>query len=404
MAKTNESDFLNEVMGFDTNNLSIFDEAPASGEVNPRIYKTNPVKLSKTEDGHYHAKIRILYNPFNIRESVVKSVKYSMKDKDGFFQADSKLALNNKSCPIFTAWKKLHFAKTEDNEPDTKKDAWSKEMFKKDESKWVLIQVMEDDNQPEAVGQFKAWKLPFSIWEVMEAKMHPSADSKKTPAPLMDYLFGPMLELDVAPGPEDKEHPERKQREISYSLCSFESNGTPIMKVDGEPMFDDEQLDFISKYETAKSKLAESKAKLEKAKTAKQKSDLEGVIAKCEKFIADNQEALKPLYRIALNYLKENTFDIVDECGYHEWDAALTVRVNNWLTVVNAMKDPQFFSVDELDEDFPKQKAKKPAPKKEAAVVDEADPFADVMNEEDEDEELPEVEDEEDADPDDLPF
>ena len=89
MPKNAETDFLNEVMGFDTNNLSIFDETPKA-EANPHIYKTNPVKLSKSEDGHYHSRIRIIYNPFNIRESVVKSVKYNMRDADGFFQADCK--------------------------------------------------------------------------------------------------------------------------------------------------------------------------------------------------------------------------------------------------------------------------------------------------------------------------
>lgn len=410
MAKTNESDFLNEVMGFDTNNLSIFDETP-SAEVNPRIYKTNPVKLSKSEDGHYHSKIRIVYNPFNIRESVVKSVKYSMKDKDGFFQADSLLSLNNKSCPIFTAWKKLHFAKTEDGEPDTKKDNWSKEMFKKAEAKWVLIQVLEDDNQPETVGQFKAWKLPFSIWEVMDAKMHPTPESKKAPVPYLDYLFGPALELDVAPGPEDKDHPERKQREISYSLCSFDATGTPIMKTDCEPLFDDEQLEFIEKYEKAKAALAEAKSKLEKAKTDKQKKDSKAVIEKCEKFIAENQNELKPLYKIALDYMRENAFDIVDECGYHEWDAALTARVNNWLTVVAAMKDPQFFSVDELDEDSPApKKAKKTTTKKEEPKS-EFENFLDEDEPETEENEFPEVDEpetedefEDDMDEDDLPF
>ena len=397
MAKNNENDFLNEVMGFDTNNLAIFDESSSSGEINPRIYKTNPVKLSKTEDGQYHAKIRIIYNPFNIRESVVKSVKYNMKDKDGFFQADSKLALNNKNCPIFIAWKKLHFAKDENNQPDTKKDAWSKEMFKKNESKWVLVQILEDDNQPELVGQFKAWKLPYNIWEIMDNKMHPTPDSKKAPVPFMDYLFGPALELNVAPGPDDKEHPERKQREISYSLCEFESTGTPIMQIDGEPLFDDDQLDFISKYETAKAKKVECNIKLPKAKTAKAKKDLEDTIAKCDAFINDNQDNLKELYKIALAYVKENAFDIFDECGYHEWDTALTARVNNWLTVVNAMKDPQFFSPNELDDEQPKTSKKINIPKKE----EDSDPFQDVIEEtsdteeEDFDEEISE---------DDLPF
>ena len=386
MPKNAEIDFLNEVMGFDTNNLSIFDETPKA-EANPRIYKTNPVKLSKSEDGHYHAKIRILYNPFNIRESVVKSVKYNMRDSDGFFQADSKLAINDKKCPIFTAWKKLHFAKLPSGEPDTAKDAWSKEKFDKSETKWVLVQIIEDENQPELVGQFKTWKLPFNIWEKLEAKMHPTSD-KKTPVAIMDYLFGPCLELDVAPGEDDPKHPERKEREISYSLCEFETDPTPIMTIEAEPLFDDEQIEFIEEYFAAKSKV--SKENIAKAKTAKQKKE----IADAQEYITENQSNLKELYRTALNYLKENSFDIYEECGYHEWDAALTARVNAWLDKVSQMIDPE---TDATDVAEPKKASKKASKKDED---EESDPFEELVDEEEESDESFD----EDDDEGDLPF
>lgn len=370
MPKNAENDFLNEVMGFDTNNLSIFDEAPKA-EGNPRIYKTNPVKLSKSEDGHYHAKIRILYNPFNIRESVVKRVTYSMRDSEGFFQADSKLSLNDRKCPIFTAWKKLHFAKLPSGEPDTVKDAWSKEKFDKSETKWVLVQIIEDENQPELVGQFKAWKLPFTIWEKLEAKMHPTSD-KKTPVALMDYLFGPCLELDVAPGEDDPKHPERKEREISYSLCEFETEATPVIDVNGESLFSEEDTEFLEKYTEAKSKSV-------KGKTAEIKK-------KALDYIEKNQEKLKSLYRIALNYLKENAFDIVAECGYHEWDAALTARVNAWLDKVSKMIDPvdDFSNVADTSTDKPQTKVVE-----EDEPEEDDDVFSDVADEEELEGDLP---------------
>lgn len=386
MPKNAEADFLNEVMGFDTNNLSIFDETPKA-ESNPRIYKTNPVKLSKSEDGHYHARIRILYNPFNIRESIVKSVKYNMRDTDGFFQADSKLALNDKKCPIFTAWKKLHFAKLPDGAPDTVKDKWSKEKFDKTEAKWVLIQVLEDENQPDEVGKFKAWKLPFTIWEKLEAKMHPTSD-KKAPVALMDYLFGPALELDVAPGEDDPKHPERKEREISYSLCEFESDPTPMMSIEGESLFSEEDAEFLEEYTEAKSKLT-------KAKNAKAKKE-------AEDFVAKNQDKLKGLYRIALNYIKENAFDIVEECGYHEWDAALTARVNAWLEKVSKMIDPEGNEVETTAAET-KKTTKKASKKSEE---EDSDPFQDVVDEnsEEEDEEDYENNFEDEDGEGDLPF
>lgn len=386
MPKNAEADFLNEVMGFDTNNLSIFDETPKA-ESNPRIYKTNPVKLSKSEDGHYHARIRILYNPFNIRESIVKSVKYNMRDTDGFFQADSKLALNDKKCPIFTAWKKLHFAKLPDGKPDTAKDEWSKEKFDKTEAKWVLIQVLEDENQPDEVGKFKAWKLPFTIWEKLEAKMHPTSD-KKAPVALMDYLFGPALELDVAPGEDDPKHPERKEREISYSLCEFESDPTPMMSIEGESLFSEEDAEFLEEYTEAKSKLT-------KAKNAKAKKE-------AEDFVAKNQDKLKGLYRIALNYIKENAFDIVEECGYHEWDAALTARVNAWLEKVSKMIDPEGNEVETTATET--KKTTKKSSKK--AEEEDSDPFQDVVDENSEEENEEDYEDnfEDEDGGDDLPF
>lgn len=383
MPKNAETDFLNEVMGFDTNNLSIFDETPKT-EANPHIYKTNPVKLSKSEDGHYHSRIRIIYNPFNIRESVVKSVKYNMRDADGFFQADSKLAINDKKCPIFTAWKKLHFAKTPDGQPDTVKDAWSKEKFDKTEAKWVLVQIIEDENQPEEVGKFKAWKLPFTIWEKLEAKMHPTSE-KKAPVALMDYLFGPCLELDVAPGEDDPKHPERKEREISYSLCEFETDPTPVVSLEGESLFSDEDVEFLEEY-------TEAKAKIAKAKNAKAKKE-------AEDFVAKNQEKLKGLYRIALNYVKENAFDLVAECGYHEWDAALTARVNAWIDKVSKMIDPTGFDGEVLSNEESKTKTKK-APKK----TEEDDPFQDVIDETSDDDEEETFDDDEDVDEGDLPF
>lgn len=323
-----KEDVLDQMMGFDPSNLSAFNEAPeTSGASDPNIYNTNPVKFSQSDDGHYHASIRIIYNPFNLKNSIIKNVKYSMRDQDGFFQATSSLSIGDKNCPIFKAWKKLHYAKLPNGEPDVARDNWAKEMFEKKESLWVLVQVIEDDNQPDTVGKIMLWKLPKTVYETLDAKMHPSPESKKTPVALMDYLFGPVLTLDVAPGPDDKDHPDRKSREISYTLCEFESDPTPIVNTDGSALFTDEEIEIIENYSALKAQIA--KAKTEKAK--KEKTDeLEGM-----------KDAVRELYKKALGFVKENAINIEDEVAYKPWDADLTARVNRWISLVADMKDPK---------------------------------------------------------------
>lgn len=311
-----------EFMDFNPADLSCFQEPEATAS-NPNVYNTNPVKYSKSEDGHYHSRIRIIYNVFDPRNgSIVKEVRYTMNDERGLFFAPSKLAINRKNdCPIFTSWKALHFSK------DPKKEEWAKAMFDKKESQWVTVQVIEDDNNPELVGKILAFKLPKSVWNKMDAKMNPSLESKKTPQPIMDFLFGPTLSLDVAPGPEDKDHPERKQREISYDLCEFDSDPTPIINVDGTQLFTDEEIELIENYNALAG--AVLKAKTEKAKAEKTK-EKEALVPQ-----------VKALYTKAVEFLKANSINIVEEKGFKEWDENLTNRVNRWLKAVMSMKDPR---------------------------------------------------------------
>ena len=331
-----DQEFLDEIMGFDPSDLNAFQEPTGSANEDPQIYNTNPVKFSKTEDGHYHASVRVLYNPFNIKESVIKQVVYRMQDEAGFFTANSSLSVGDKNCPLFKAWKKLHFAKKQDGSEDTVRKAWGDEKYVKRESRWVLVQILEDENQPELVGQIKAWKLPKAVWTKMDAKMHPSPDSKKTPVALMDYLFGPVLTLDVAPGPDDKDHPERKQREISYDLCEFESDPTPIVQaIDGgsEALFTDEELEQIEAYFNAKGTIAKESAK-PKSKTTEKK------ISEAEAEIKTLTPEIKKMYLKAIAYMKQHAFDITEKFGYKPWDEELAQRVQHWIDRVAIMEDP----------------------------------------------------------------
>ena len=313
--------YIDDVMGFDPTNLEAFQEPVSNNSFDQNVYKTNPVKLSKAEDGHYRARVRVIYNPFDFRKSIVQQATYFLQDAQGSLLVRSKLGDNDKTCPIFTSWKKLWFS------GDENKKNWAKQMYDKTESQWCLVQVLEDDNQPELVGKILAWKLPKTVFTKMSAKMNPSAESKKAPVPVMDYLMGLALELDVAPGPDDPTQPSRKQREISYDLCEFESDYTPITKVDGSQLFTDEELETIDSFVTARNEVTKGKSAAKRELAAKT--------------VEDMKPTMRELYQKALDYLKEVAIDIVAECGYQEWDEATTVRVNAWIETVAQMQDPK---------------------------------------------------------------
>jgi len=316
-----EQDFISEIMGFNPQDLSAFSTSEEK-TYDENIYKTNPVKTKVvSEDGHYRSVVKVLYNPFNIKRSIINQCQYVMQDNEGWLFVNSALAEGDRNCPIFKGWKKLWFSGD-----DTKKE-YAKKMFERNESQWVLVQVIEDENRPELVGKLMLMKLPKSVYNKMQAKMNPSADSKKTPVALMDYLIGPALEMDVTPGPDDPTQPSRKMREISYDLCDFATDATPIMKVDGTPLFSDDEMEVIETY-------ADAKANFEKAKTEAKKLSYKAEIDEVLPQIRD-------LYAKAMAYLKENAPDVSKECGYQPWDEKTTARVTSWLEAVTNMQDPK---------------------------------------------------------------
>ena len=348
-AENQNQGFIDELMGFDPTQVAAFNEPEQKSNQNQNLYKTNPLKVDKSvaPDGHYHAKVRIIYNPYDMKMSIVNNAHYAMNDADGFFMVDSRLAFGDRNCFMFKAWKKLHFDEstdkfTVDGKPYTKKE-WGDHMFDKSEERFCLVQVIEDANQPDKVGKFLGWRLPKAIYDVLQAKMHPT-DKTKAPQDLMNYLFGPILELDVTPGPEDPAAPERKQREIKYTLCAFESDPTPILSVTGEDFFNDDERDMISDYAAAKKVLTDTKA------SAKKKDE---AMAKCKELV----EPLKKLMQKAMDYVKENAINIVDEFGYHEPNDALRARTEKWIDiVVNKLQNPQTYVA--------KVKAPRPVPRR----------------------------------------
>lgn len=321
-----KQDFINDLMDFNPADLSVFHEEPKTN-TNPNIYKTNPAN-SVADDGHYYSKIRVLYNPHNVKSgSIVNSAFYVLEDQDGKFFADSRLALGDKNCILFKSWKKLHYSAdtttfTIDGENYTRQ-SWGDKNFDKTENKYVLVQIIEDQNQPQLVGSIMAMRLPKAILDVLQNKMNPS--NGDAPIDIMNYLFGPVLKMNVTPG-EGKTQ-EEKNRGIKYTLCEFDTDPYPIIKVDGTPLFTDDEISMIEDYDSAKKKY--NKAKTEKDKENKKKVCMEMA------------ESIKPLMARAFEYMKENALDLEKECGYHEWSPELTARVNTWLDNVLNMRSPK---------------------------------------------------------------
>jgi hypothetical protein len=325
-----EQDFLGTIMNFNPQDLSVFKEEDDKPQYDQNIYKTNPVAKDVkvvSEDGHYRSTVRVLYNPFDVKRSIVDQTTYFITDSQGSLLVRSALADGDRNCPIFKAWKKLWFS------GDEAKKEFAKEIFDRSETRWVLVQIMEDANRPQLVGQFKVMKLPTAVYNKMVAKMNPSADSKKTPVALMDYLLGPALEIDVTPGPDDPKNPSRKQREINYDLCDFGTDPMPIIKVDGTPLFTDAELETIDAYATAKSNM-------EKAKT-----DAKREAAKKEAL--DLVPAMREIYAKALDYLKDNAVDVVKECAFHPYPDEIAKRVQNWCDIVSQGIDPKSVTITE---------------------------------------------------------
>ena len=331
--KDNNAEFIDQLMGFDPSEVAAFNEPENKPAANPNQYRTRPADVDKkvSEDGHYRAKIRIVYNPHNMKQSIVNNAHYAMNDANGFFMVDSVLAHGDRNCFMFKAWKQLHFSKDEtkiriDGKEYTRKE-WGDHMFDKGEEQFVLVQVIDDPNQPDKVGKFLGWRLPKFIFDTLEARMHPT-DKSKAPQDLMNYLFGPVLELDVAPGPDDPAKPERKTREISYKLSQFETDPTPIITVTGEDFVTEEEMDMINDYATAKAVITNPKSSQKKKDEA---------MAKCKELV----EPLKTVMNRAIEYVKENAPNIEEEFGYHEPSAALKARAEKWIDiVVNKLADP----------------------------------------------------------------
>ena len=318
-----------DILGFDPSQLSVFStNENQSTNFNKNLYVAKPAN-TKSEDGVYYAKIKVIYSPQNLKNSVLELQSYSMQDENGYFSANSSLTINDKSCPIFNAWKKCRYADEGSIlwKQQAKKEDGGKQLFDKRFARYVTIQVLEDKNQPELNGKYMLWKCPQSIWEMITKKQNPSAESGNCPVPVMDFLFGFGIKLEVHPGPDDKSNPLRKTREITYS-GEWTKHPVPCTNPDGSSLLTPAEESVLEKYTDAMEKVWDEEDPEKRSK-------------KLAEVNADpNTAELRKIYKGVLEQIKSFCPDLNDELGFKPWDDALTKRVQNWINVILSGNNP----------------------------------------------------------------
>lgn len=321
----------NDILGFNPAQLSVLNPVESTGSNgggNPLIYKPKPSE-SKSDDGVYRSQIKIIYNAHDIKNSVLEQQAYAIQDENGFLTVVSSLTANDKNCPIFKAWKQCHFS----TDPTLQKQALSKDkggnaLFDKRFARYVTIQIIEDNNHPELEGRYMFWKMPKFIWDAVNAKMNPTSD-RKAQIPVMDFLFGRAIDLEVTPGPDDPKQPERKTREISYNTSEITDDVVSCTAPDGSPLLTDEQQAVLDAYVDVMS-----------SKVWKEKDPDKRNAAITEIKNSDNYVKLQAIYREVLEQIKQFCPNIIDELGYKPWTPEVTERVNKWIKTVLAGNDP----------------------------------------------------------------
>ena len=322
-----------DILGFDPSQLSVFStNTETKSYVNKNLYATRPAD-SKSDDGVYRAKIKVIYSPQNLKGSILEVQSYSMQDENGYFSANTSLMVGDKSCPIFTAWKKCRYA-----EPGTvlwkqaaKKEDGGKALFDKRFARYVTVQILEDKNQPDLQGKYMLWKLPSSIYDMIIKKTNPSKESGNCPVPVMDFLFGYALKLEVEPGPDDPKNPQRKTREVSYH-AEFTKHPVSCTNPDGSSLLTKDEQKVLDKY-------------IDEMEEIWDEEDVE----KRNKMLAEvsqseNTKELRKIYAKVLEDIKEFCPDLNEELGFKPWDEALAKRVKNWLDIVMSGNEPKVTS------------------------------------------------------------
>lgn len=354
----------NDVLGFDPKDLDVNNPQPAAQTGgNPNIYHCRPSE-AKSDDGIYRAQIKVIYDPRNLKKSVLEQQSYTIKDEKGYLNVVSSLTNNDKNCPMFKAWKACHFSdkKILQNQalPVNK---GGKGLFDKRFARYVTIQVIEDNNQPELVGKYMLWKCPKFIWDAINAKQMPSSE-KKAKIPVMDFLFGRAIDLEVTPGPDDPKQPDRKTREISYSTSEITEDIVSCTYPDGKPLLDDEEQKVLDTY------IDEMTSNVWKEKDPEKRKNAEAEIK-----ANANTKKLGEIYRRVIEEIKTFCPDLQDELGYKPWSPEAVERINAWIKIVLSGNDPNevanmpSVSTEATENAVDEAKAKNPETKAQEAVA-----------------------------------
>lgn len=315
-----------DILAFDPSQLTVNNpvEAPKQGG-NPNVYRTRPAD-AKSEDGIYRSQIKVIYNPYDLRRSILEQQSYALQDANGWFTVVSSLTDNDTSCPVFKAWKTCHYSKDEVLQKQAKsKDDGGNALFDKRYARYVTIQVLDDPNNPDLNGKYMFWKMPKAVWEVINQKQSPTNPAKAS-IPVMDFLFGRAIDLEVKPGP-GKPGEERYTRETSYS-AELTDDVVSCVNPDRSPLLNATQQAVLDQY-------VEDMKKVWKEKDPAVRATLKNAVD-----VSENTKTLKSFYREVIEKIKTFCPDLVKELGYNEWSEQTKTRVQNWINIVLAGNDP----------------------------------------------------------------
>lgn len=318
----------NEILGFDPAQLTVFNqEENVKSTGNSNIYRMRPAE-AVSEDGIYRATIKVIYNPFNLANSILEQQSYGLQDENGWFSVVSSLTDNNTDCPIFKAWKKCHYAEKGSTlwKQAARVEEGGEALFDKRFARFVTIQVITDKNHPELEGRYMFWKLPKAIWDVINNKMNPSKESGKPRIPVMDFLFGRAIDIEVIPGP-GKVGDERYSRETKY-MGELSEDVVSCVNPDGSPILNDEEQDVLDMYVMKISKVW-------KEKDPERRLELETAL-KADPISAQ----LKTIYSRVLEEIKKVCPNLITELGYKEWSDETKARVQSWINCVLSGNNP----------------------------------------------------------------
>jgi hypothetical protein len=180
------------------------------------------------------------------------------------------------------------------------------------------------------------WKLPKSVYEIINAKMNPSKDSGRAPVPVMDFLFGREIYLEVHPGPDDRNAPERKLREISY-MGEISEDIVSCKNPDGTPLLNSEEQAILDTYVSAMKEVWRSRDPEFRANKVKEINAQE------------NTKKLGEIYKRVLEKIKSFAPNLIEELGYREWTEEQKKRVQNWIDIVLKGEDPATYGAEPAD-------------------------------------------------------